>query len=126
MNTLSWRWVRAFLLVAEHGSFTSAADASGQSRANLSQQVTALERALGVQLLHRTTRSLRLTATGQGYYERSLQAFRQLESAAEWAMQSSQELKGLIRMSSVGGLIGEELIAPAGVPFPAGASRGGG
>ncbi|NHI01659.1 LysR family transcriptional regulator [Oceanimonas sp. MB9] len=112
MNNISWRWVRAFLLVAEHGSFTAAADASGQSKANLSQQVTELEQALQVQLLHRTTRSLRLTQIGEGYFERSQLAFRQLESAAEWAMQSTKELKGVIRMNSVGGIIGEELIAP--------------
>jgi len=112
MNNISWRWVRAFLLVAEHGSFTAAAEASGQSKANLSQQVTELEQALGVQLLHRTTRSLRLTSIGEGYLERSQLAFRQLESAADWAMQSTRELKGLIRMNSVGGLIGEELVAP--------------
>lgn len=112
MNNISWRWVRAFLLVAEHGSFTAASNASGQSKANLSQQVTELERALGVQLLHRTTRSLRLTMIGQGYFDRSQLAFRQLDSAAEWAVQSTNKLKGVIRMNSVGGLIGEELIAP--------------
>ncbi|MCX2780449.1 LysR family transcriptional regulator [Microbulbifer thermotolerans] len=112
MNNISWRWVRAFLLVAEYGSFTAASNASGHSKANISQQVTALEQALGVQLLHRTTRNLRLTSVGRGYFERSQLAFRQLDSAAEWAMQSTQELKGVIRMNSVGGLIGEELIAP--------------
>lgn len=112
MNNISWRWIRAFLLVAEHGSFTKAANASGLSKANLSQHVTELERALEVQLMHRTTRSLRLTSVGEGYFERTQLAFRQLESAAEWAMQSTRELKGVIRMNSVGGLIGEELIAP--------------
>lgn len=112
MNNISWRWVRAFLLVAEHGSFTAASSASGQSKANLSQQVTQLEGALGVQLLHRTTRRLRLTTIGEGYRERSQLAFRQLDSAAEWAVQSTNELRGVIRMNAVGGLIGEELIAP--------------
>lgn len=112
MNDISLRWVRAFLLVAEHGSFTAAAKASGHSKANLSQQVTALEQALAVQLLHRTTRSLRLTRIGEGYAERCQLAFRQLESASEWAMQSTRELSGRIRMNSVGGLIGEELVAP--------------
>lgn len=44
--------------------------------------------------------------------ERSQLAEGQLESAADWAMQSTRELKGLIRMNAVGGLIGEELVAP--------------
>ncbi|MGK0545816.1 LysR family transcriptional regulator [Halomonas cupida] len=112
MNDIPWRWTRAFLLVAEHGSFTAAAHASGQSKANLSQQITELERALKVQLLHRTTRRLRLTSVGEGYFERATLAFQQLDAATEWAMQSTRELKGVIRMNAVGGLVGEELIAP--------------
>lgn len=112
MNNISWRWIRAFLLVAEHGSFTAAAAATGQSKANLSQQITELERTLQVQLLHRTTRRLRLTSVGEGYFERAALAIAQLDAAAEWARQSTRELKGVIRMNAVGGLVGEELIAP--------------
>lgn len=112
MNNLSWRWVQSFILVAEHGSFTEAAAASGHSKANLSQQVTELEAALGVQLLHRTTRSLRLTTIGEGFLQRSQQAMSQFQSAAEWAQQAKGQLAGSIRMNSVGGSIGEDLVAP--------------
>ncbi|MFA0812831.1 LysR family transcriptional regulator [Microbulbifer epialgicus] len=117
MNNLSWRAIRAFINVAEHGSFTAAATQSGFSKANLSQQVTELESDLGVQLLYRTTRKLRLTEVGEGYYQRCKQAMQQLDSAAEWATQSTEELKGSIRINAVGGVIGEELIAPIVIDF---------
>lgn len=117
MNNISWRGIRAFLYVAEHGGFTAAAEVSGFSKANLSQQVTELEAALGVQLLYRTTRQLRLTEIGQGYYQRCKVAMQQLDSAAEWASQSTDELKGVIRMNAVGGPLGEDLLAPLIIDF---------
>ncbi|MCV6577479.1 MAG: LysR substrate-binding domain-containing protein [Cohaesibacter sp.] len=117
MNDISWRFIRSFLLVADHGSFTAAANAANQSKANLSQQVSELEAALGVQLLIRTTRALRLTEIGQGYYEQCHKAMRQLDSAAEWASQTTEELKGIIRLNCVGGPIGEDLIGPLAIEF---------
>jgi DNA-binding transcriptional LysR family regulator len=117
MNDISWRYIRSFLHVVEWGSFTAAANATGQSKANLSQQVSELETALGVQLLIRTTRALRLTEIGQGYYDQCQKAMRQLDSASEWASQTTDELKGPIRLNSVGGPIGEELIGPLAIEF---------
>jgi DNA-binding transcriptional LysR family regulator len=117
MNNISWRATRSFILVAEQGSFTKAADVSGFSKANLSQQVTELEASLSVQLLHRTTRKLRLTEVGEGYFKRAKQAMLALDSAGQWAMQSTQEVKGVIHMNAVGGPIGEELIAPIVMSF---------
>ncbi|WP_444946064.1 LysR family transcriptional regulator [Microbulbifer sp. VTAC004] len=117
MNKLSWRAIRAFLSVAEYGSFTAAAEHRGFSKANLSQQVSELEAALGVQLLYRTTRKLRLTEIGEGYYQRCKLAMQQLDTAAEWASQSKAGIKGSIRINAVGGVIGEELIAPLVIDF---------
>ena len=117
MNNISWRGIRAFILVAEHGSFTAAAEASGYSKANLSQQVSDLECSLGVQLLYRTTRQLSLTEVGEGYFHRCKQAMMELDSAAEWAGQAADELKGVIRMNCVGGPIGEELLGPLVIEF---------
>ncbi|WP_372832024.1 LysR substrate-binding domain-containing protein [Pontibacterium sp.] len=117
MNNIHWSGIRSFIAVAEHGSFTAAAEALGMSKASLSQQVTALEKTLGVQLLYRTTRILRLTEIGQGYYEQCRAGVNQLDNAREWATQSTQALSGTIHMNSVGGLIGEELIAPMLIEF---------
>ncbi|SNT73143.1 LysR family transcriptional regulator [Paracoccus seriniphilus] len=117
MNNISWRGIRAFILVAEHGSFTAAAGVSRYSKANLSQLVSDLELSLGVQLLVRTTRRLRLTEVGEGYFRQCKQAMLQLDAASDWARQSTRTLKGDIRMNSVGGLIGEDLVAPLIMEF---------
>jgi LysR family transcriptional regulator, low CO2-responsive transcriptional regulator len=57
--------LRAFHLVAESGSFSAAARASGLSQPNLSGQVTALEKAYGVRLFDRGGRSVTPTETGR-------------------------------------------------------------
>lgn len=117
MNNQYWNGIHSFLAVAEHVSFTAAADAVGVSKSSLSQHVSALEKSLGVQLLYRTTRTLRLTDVGRGYLQRCQQGMEQLDSAREWASQANQSLQGRILMNAVGGLIGEELIAPLVIEF---------
>lgn len=54
-----------FYHVAEHGSFTAAANELGLSKAQLSKQVARLETLLKVQLFHRTTRKIVLTNEGK-------------------------------------------------------------
>lgn len=57
--------LRAFAAVAEHLHFRDAAAAIGMSQPALSGAVSALEEALGVQLLERTTRKVLLSAAGE-------------------------------------------------------------
>ena len=57
--------LRAFHLVAEAGSFSAAARASGLSQPNLSGQVTALEKGYGVRLFDRKSRNVTPTETGR-------------------------------------------------------------
>ena len=54
--------------VANHGSFTKAADALGVSAAAVSKQIKALEQRLGLVLFHRTTRTV--TSSRGGRLER--------------------------------------------------------
>lgn len=65
MRDYDFREMAAFLSVAEHLSFTKAADALGTSRASLSSTIRALEERLGVRLLNRTTRSVAVTEAGE-------------------------------------------------------------
>jgi DNA-binding transcriptional LysR family regulator len=61
---LELRQLRAFVAVVDAGTFTDAAAVLGVSQAAVSRSVAGLEAALGSRLLHRTTRHVRLTATG--------------------------------------------------------------
>ncbi|MCU7852750.1 MAG: LysR family transcriptional regulator [Candidatus Thiodiazotropha sp. (ex Monitilora ramsayi)] len=58
-------YIEIFAAVVEKGSFTAAADALGISKPVVSKQISQLEKQLGVQLLHRTTRRLHLTEAGE-------------------------------------------------------------
>lgn len=63
--------LRTFLLVAELGSFAAAAKRLGLARSTVTTQVQALEKALGVTLLTRTTRHVSLTADGERFAQRA-------------------------------------------------------
>ena len=60
-----------FNLVASHGGFGRASRASGRPKATLSRRVMELEESLGVRLLERGARSLRLTEEGSTLYART-------------------------------------------------------
>ena len=77
--------VTAFVRVAESGGFSAAGRRLNLSKATLSDQVQALENALGVRLLNRTTRRVSLTEIGRSYYERCVQILHELEEADETA-----------------------------------------
>ena len=59
--------ISTFLRVAEAGSFSAAARPTGIKQSAVSQQIAALEEELGVVLLHRTTRTMKLTEQGERY-----------------------------------------------------------
>lgn len=54
-----------FHLVAEHRSFTKAAEVAGITQSAVTRQVQGIEESLGVSLFERTTRSVQLTPAGQ-------------------------------------------------------------
>ena len=60
-----------FHLVATHGGFGRASRASGQPKATLSRRVRELEKSLGVRLIERGSRTLRLTDEGVALHART-------------------------------------------------------
>ncbi|KAA1004899.1 LysR family transcriptional regulator [Paraburkholderia panacisoli] len=60
-----------FVEVVKAKSFRGAAEATGVPNSTLSRRISALEKAIGLRLLHRTTRKIELTEAGQLYFERS-------------------------------------------------------
>jgi DNA-binding transcriptional LysR family regulator len=92
--------------VVEAGGFTAAASRHGMRKGTLSLRVKSLEERLGVKLLARTTRSLRLTEEGQAFYEhaaRAVQAASDAEGAVERAKGSPI---GKLKVSTTAGLAG--------------------
>ena len=68
---MNLRQLQSLAAVAEHGSFTAAAAAVGLSHSAVSLHVKALEEALGVALVDRSTRPPRLTARGVALVEQA-------------------------------------------------------
>lgn len=75
--------LRAFLLVADHKSFTKAARELGITAAAVSQTIRALEGRLRLPLLQRTTRQVGLTEAGLAFYARLRPAAGEIVDAIE-------------------------------------------
>jgi DNA-binding transcriptional LysR family regulator len=90
--------ITAFLRVAESGGFTAAARRLDLSTTTVSDQVQALENALGVRLLNRTTRQVTLTEIGREYYDRCAQILHELEEADEAAGALQVTPRGQLRV----------------------------
>lgn len=72
--------IRSFIAVAEHASFRRASEDLHLSQPTLSTHVRDLEIGLGVSLLSRTTRNVRMTAAGEQFLIRAKRAISELQS----------------------------------------------
>ncbi|MGH8297710.1 MAG: LysR family transcriptional regulator [Steroidobacteraceae bacterium] len=81
--------VAVFVRVVESGSFSAAARRLGMPKATVSAKVARLEKSLGISLIQRTTRKLRVTEAGEQYFRHCAEAIREVE-LAEAALQSSK------------------------------------
>lgn len=90
----------AFLRVAETGSFTAAGERLGLPKSTVSRRVARLEAKLGVQLVHRTTRSLALTEAGNLFHEQASRALAALEEAAHVARAGRESPRGHLRLTA--------------------------
>lgn len=88
-----------FVEVAQARSFRRAAEASGVPNSTLSRRVSALEKAIGLRLLHRTTRKVELTEAGQLYYERCRRIVEDARLAHEQLGELLAQPSGVLRAS---------------------------
>ncbi len=93
-------YLETFSAVVENGSFTAAADALGISKPVVSKQVSLLERHLGVQLLHRTTRRLHLTHAGEVFASYSHRIMSDVREAEQSVLPLQHEPQGRLRISA--------------------------
>ena len=103
--------IAVFAEVVSAGSFSAGARALGIPKSSASRSVSHLEDALGVRLLERTTRRLRLTEAGREYYERVASALSGLNEARAAVMELQDTPKGTVRMAAPAAW-GSWLLAP--------------
>lgn len=89
-----------FNLVASQGGFGKASRASGRPKATLSRRVMDLEQSLGVRLLERDARALRLTEEGQALYERTHTLLGEIKEAGESVAAGLATPRGRLRVSA--------------------------
>ncbi|MEE4349972.1 MAG: LysR family transcriptional regulator, partial [Pacificimonas sp.] len=88
--------LRAFVTVAEVGSFTAAAERVGRGQSAISLQVKRLEDQLGVELLDRRTRQIGLTPAGERLIDQARQILALHRSLA--ASAAMPEVSGAVRL----------------------------
>jgi DNA-binding transcriptional LysR family regulator len=88
-----------YVRVVEAGSFSKAAAREGMPVSTVSRRIADLEKALGVRLLERSTRQLRMTEIGQGYFESCRRGLTEFEAADSLVTQRQAEISGRLRIS---------------------------
>ena len=92
--------IAVFVKVVEAGSFSTAARRLGIPKTTVSAKVAGLEKRLGVRLIQRTTRKLRMTEAGEKYFHHCAIATREVE-LGEAALQSAKEKPyGVLRVTA--------------------------
>jgi DNA-binding transcriptional LysR family regulator len=92
--------LKAFIAVVEAGGFSAAARRIGESQSAVSKAVNALEKRLGVALLHRSTRKVTLTDQGQHYYDRTRPLVDEIQVADSELTSATLDVSGLIRIAA--------------------------
>ncbi|UVK46656.1 LysR family transcriptional regulator [Mesorhizobium sp. AR07] len=89
-----------FNLIATHGGFGRASRSSGRPKATLSRKVSELEASLGVRLIERGSRTLRLTDEGRALHERTLGPLAEIADAEQAVAAGASVPKGKLRVSA--------------------------
>jgi DNA-binding transcriptional LysR family regulator len=111
------RLYRYFAAVAEHLHFGRAAEALGIAQPPLSQQIQALERQLGVELLRRTKRKVELTEPGRVFLAQVYQVLQAAGQAEDAARRAGRGEMGRLAIGMVSSATYEDLIPAAVLRF---------
>lgn len=88
-----------FVEVVKAMGFRGASAATGVPNSTLSRRISGLEKAIGLRLLHRTTRKVELTEAGKLYYERCRRIVDEARVAHEQLSEMLAQPSGLLRAS---------------------------
>ena len=97
---MEWRDWELFCEVVQHGGFSAAARVLGHPKSSLSAAVQRLESNLGIRLIERTTRHLRLTDAGETIFRRVQPLFAALHDTRSEALAMSSSVAGVLRIKA--------------------------
>ena len=95
------RYLRYFVTVAERQNFTRAAEELHVAQSAISQQIKALEDELGVSLLHRTKRSVKLTAAGHAFLSEAKEILAHAELSKQVARRAARGETGTLAIGHI-------------------------
>ncbi len=108
--------LRAYSRLVELESFTAVAAELRVKQSTISKWIAALEDELGVRLVDRTTRSLRVTEAGRRFYRRASIIVSDYDAAVGEVREEATALRGRIRMSAPV-VFGRRFVVPAVTEF---------
>lgn len=91
--------IAAFLAVAAQGSFVGAGRVLQRHPTVISKRVAAMEKRLGVRLIERSTRQVRITATGEQLQQRLRAALDLIAEAEQQAISGAAQVRGVLRLA---------------------------
>jgi DNA-binding transcriptional LysR family regulator len=100
MTMLNLNDLFLFVQAVEHGGFTAASRHLGTPKTTISKRVAELEKSLGARLIHRTSRSFRLTDAGSAFLHHARAALIEAESAESAVRQRAGRPSGTVRLTA--------------------------
>lgn len=100
-NYMDIKQLRVFIALAGDLHFARAGERLGISQSAISQQIKALEQRVGVRLLNRTTRLVKLTPAGEAFLAEIQQALEKLEAAPRIAAMTARGEAGELRIGYI-------------------------
>lgn len=97
---MRWDGISEFVYVADYESFTRAAKELGISTAQVSRQISALEKRLSIKLLYRTTRKVSLTEEGRVFYQHCRGVLDGLDAAEQAVSNLQSKPQGRIKLTA--------------------------
>jgi len=91
--------MKAFIQIVDTGSMSAAADRLEVAKSAISRRLKELEEHLGVQLFHRTTRSMNLTDSGTAFYQQAVRIIEDTLEAENAITQAHGTLKGSLKVA---------------------------
>ncbi len=121
MQNIDFNEIHIFIRVIQAGSFTKASKMLNIPISTVSAKVASLEKRIGVTLIQRTTRQLKLTSAGGLYYEKCLKGIDEILHAENEVTMDQHEPQGLLRITApvyLGGLLLPEVILEMSKKYP--------